>query len=123
VKNLDKYEKVSKILNDGIATLNEVDKKELSTHIEKTVEKFGTQKYERISEKVTKELRIKMDENKEKILTLDNVKIGIEEAIKKHIDDAKTKTLNFHLHAHTFPGIPKANGLTNLVQVRLSIRL
>jgi ribosomal protein S13 len=41
---------------------------------------------------------------------------------EKEIQQIKTKTVNLHLHAHTFPGITKTEG-GHPIQVCLSIRL
>ena len=60
-----------------IDTFSLVDKNELSNQIAKTVDKLETQKYERISEKITKELRIEMERGKADMISerLNDMKI------------------------------------------------
>jgi hypothetical protein len=72
------------------------------------------------------ELGIEQQQSQSLILRRDIDSMNtIVKANEKEIQKIKTKTLNFHLHAHTFPGITKADGVhfINSGQVRLSIWL
>jgi chromosome segregation ATPase len=80
----ERYKKIQKILDDDDATLDVPNKEDLSTQIANTVERLETQNCERISEKITSELRIEIQHGNENMISkrLGEVKVEIEQEIR-----------------------------------------